>query len=79
MSKLSNETVPALEFAAATGMLSTQIVDNSWHTIRGDKSLANGGQEMTLPEALHYEREKVPGVARTWLNGSGRLATNLKR
>ena len=58
---LANQAVPAADLELATEQLARQIVDNSWHTIRGDKRLANGGQEMTLPEALHYERENSPG------------------
>ncbi len=58
---LASKAVPAAELRGVTDVLAKQIVANSWHTIRADKSLVNGGHEMALADALEYERENSPG------------------
>jgi len=59
---LANLCVPDAELASATASLAASIVANSWHTVRSDKMLVNGGLELTLPEALAFERRSSPGA-----------------
>lgn len=58
---LANRCVPAAELAAVTRTLAEQIVENSWHTLRGDKMLVDGGEGLGLAEAMVFERDQSPG------------------
>jgi len=41
--------------------LARAMVANSWHTLRADKMLANGGDGLSLEEGLSFERTNSPG------------------
>ena len=41
--------------------LARQIVKNSWHTLKADKSLVNAGLNHHLQEGLEFERHNSPG------------------
>ncbi len=60
---LANKCVPdeALDDAALT--MAASFLENSWHTLRGDKWLINGGLDRTLADGLRFEREESPGTA----------------
>jgi len=58
---LANRCVPEASLADATAELAAAIVANSWHTLRADKMLVDGGQDLGLTEALRYEQEHSPG------------------
>ena len=58
---LANRCVPDSELEEATSALAQQIAANSWHTVRADKMLVDGGSGLPLRKALRYERENSPG------------------
>ncbi|MGE0151658.1 MAG: enoyl-CoA hydratase/isomerase family protein [Reyranellaceae bacterium] len=58
---LANLVVPDAELRARTEALARQIVANSWHTLRADKMLVDGGQNLGLIDALAFERANSPG------------------
>lgn len=58
---LATQCVPDDQLQQAILELTSTIVANSWHTLRGDKMLVNAGQRFSLPEGLRYERENSPG------------------
>ena len=43
--------------------MAASFIGNSWHTLRGDKWLINGGLDRTLADGLRFEREESPGTA----------------
>lgn len=59
---LANYCVPDDQLDARTWQLAQQITQNSWHTLRADKSLILGGQQHHLNAGLQYERENSPGA-----------------
>ncbi len=58
---LANFVVPDAELRHRTTELARQIVVNSWHTLRADKMLVDGGQNLGLIDALQFERDNSPG------------------
>ncbi len=58
---LANECVSDDALVSHTLELAKQITANSWHTLRADKMLVRGGQDLSLSEGLKYERENSPG------------------
>lgn len=58
---LANFVVPDAELRHRTTELARQIVANSWHTLRADKRLVDGGQNLGLIDALQFERDNSPG------------------
>ena len=58
---LANECVPDEELNERTLALAAEIVKNSWHTLRADKSLINAGLNHHLRDGLEYERKNSPG------------------
>ncbi len=58
---LANLVVPEAELRQRTAELAQQIVASSWHTLRADKRLVDGGQNLGLTDALAYERANSPG------------------
>ena len=58
---LANFVVPDAELRARTEALARQIVAASWHTLRADKMLVDGGQNLGLVDALQFERDNSPG------------------
>jgi len=58
---LANLAVPEAELIERTKELARQIVANSWHTLRADKMLVDGGQNRGLQDGLAYERANSPG------------------
>ncbi|MEE2778172.1 MAG: enoyl-CoA hydratase/isomerase family protein [Acidobacteriota bacterium] len=58
---LANECVADDHLDSATRELALAIAANSWHTLRADKMLINGGQSFTLRDALAFERAESPG------------------
>jgi enoyl-CoA hydratase len=58
---LANLVVPDAELHARTEQLARQIVANSWHTLRADKMLVDGSQNLGLTDGLAFERANSPG------------------
>jgi enoyl-CoA hydratase len=58
---LANACVARDELMKATLDMAKAIVACSWHTVRADKMLVDGGQDMGLSDALRFEAEKSPG------------------
>jgi enoyl-CoA hydratase len=58
---LANLVVPNAELHARTEQLARQIVANSWHTLRADKMLVDGSQNLGLTDGLAFERANSPG------------------
>lgn len=59
---LANECVPDDELKNRAVELATDIVKNSWHTLRADKALVNAGLNLHLQDGLEYERKNSPGA-----------------
>ena len=59
---LANRAVPEAELMEATIGMARSFLENSWHTLRMDKQLINGGLERPLGEGLAWEREVSPGA-----------------
>lgn len=59
---LANCCVPDEELMDRTLELAKEVVQNSWHTLRADKSLILGGQQQHLDDGLQYERDNSPGA-----------------
>ena len=59
---LANTCVPDAELEETVKAIAASIVANSWHTVRADKQLVNEGQQLSLSEALAYERRTSPGA-----------------
>jgi enoyl-CoA hydratase len=58
---LANFVVPDAELRARTEQLARQIVANSWHTLRADKMLVDGSQNLGLTDGMAFERANSPG------------------
>jgi len=58
---LANFVVPDAELRHRVTELARQIVANSWHTLRADKRLVDGGQNLGLIDGLQFERDNSPG------------------
>ena len=58
---LANDCVPDDELVERTKALAAEIVKNSWHTLRADKMLVNGGMNHHLGDGLLFEIENSPG------------------
>ena len=59
---LANYCVPDKELEERTLDLARDIVKNSWHTLKADKSLVNAGLNLHLKDGLDYERNNSPGA-----------------
>jgi len=59
---LANCCVPDEDLMHRSMELAGEIVQNSWHTLRADKSLILGGQQQHLEGGLQFERENSPGA-----------------
>jgi enoyl-CoA hydratase len=59
---LANYCVPDDELDDRSWQLAHEIIQNSWHTLRADKSLILAGQQHHLNAGLQYERENSPGA-----------------
>ncbi|MGE0624524.1 MAG: enoyl-CoA hydratase/isomerase family protein [Pseudomonadales bacterium] len=59
---LANRCVPEDELMPAAVAMARGFLENSWHTLRADKLLVNGGLDRTLADGLAYERETSPGA-----------------
>lgn len=59
---LANRSVPEDELMAAAVAMARGFLENSWHTLRMDKQLINGGLDRNLKEGLAWEREVSPGA-----------------
>ncbi|MGD8831948.1 MAG: enoyl-CoA hydratase/isomerase family protein [Pseudomonadales bacterium] len=60
---LANRCVPEDELMTAAVTMARGFLANSWHTLRADKLLVNGGQDRTLADGLRFERETSPGAS----------------
>lgn len=58
---LANRCVPEAELMEAATAMARSFLENSWHTLRMDKQLINGGLDRTLGEGIRFERETSPG------------------
>lgn len=59
---LANRCVPDDKLDADTLALAEEIVENSWHTLRADKSLVLAGQNHLLSAGLKHELDNSPGA-----------------
>lgn len=60
---LANRCVPESEVMSTAIAMARGFLENSWHTLRADKLLINGGLDRTLAEGLRFERETSPGAS----------------
>lgn len=58
---LALELVPDEELQAHVTSMARGFLENSWHTLRGDKMLVNQGQNHGHWGALEFERRNSPG------------------
>lgn len=58
---LANRCVPDDQLMAETTAMARGFLENSWHTLRGDKMLVNRGLNFTLADGLAFERANSPG------------------
>jgi len=58
---LANRAVPEEELMPAAIEMARSFLENSWHTLRMDKALINGGLDRPLDQGLAWEREVSPG------------------
>ena len=58
---IANYCVADDELTERTIELAVEILKNSWHTLRADKSLVFEGQQRHLEAGLDYERTNSPG------------------
>ena len=59
---IANYCVADTELEARTEALAADIVKNSWHTLRADKSLVYESQQHHQKDGLQYERTNSPGA-----------------
>ena len=58
---LANRAVAEDELMPAAIEMARSFLENSWHTLRMDKQLINGGLDRPLDQGLAWEREVSPG------------------
>ncbi|MEM7016749.1 MAG: enoyl-CoA hydratase/isomerase family protein [Pseudomonadota bacterium] len=58
---LANKCVAEDHFMETAIAMARSFLENSWHTLRGDKMLVNQGLNYTLAEGLNFERDNSPG------------------
>ncbi|MEM1432750.1 MAG: enoyl-CoA hydratase/isomerase family protein [Pseudomonadota bacterium] len=58
---LANRCVPDEQLESEATAMARGFLDNSWHTLRGDKMLVNQGLNYTLADGLAFERANSPG------------------
>jgi enoyl-CoA hydratase len=58
---LANFVVPDFNLRSRTEEMARQIVANSWHTLRADKMLVQGAENLGLGDGLAFERANSPG------------------
>jgi enoyl-CoA hydratase/carnithine racemase len=73
---LANCCVADTEFLAAATAMARQFLENSWHTLRMDKLLINGGLDRTLQAGLAFERATSPGAGPDTAKRLGGFAKN---
>ena len=54
---------PADAFDQSIAAYAKSIVENSWHAVRGVKTLLRTGEDKSLKDGLAYEIEESPGIA----------------
>ena len=59
---IANYCVADEELEQRTGDLALEIIKNSWHTLRADKSLVFEGQQRHQSDGLQFERINSPGA-----------------
>lgn len=59
---LANTSVAEDELMPTAVSMARSFLANSWHTLRMDKQLINGGLDRSLGEGLAWEREVSPGA-----------------
>jgi len=59
---LANRCVPEDALMDSAIDMARGFLANSWHTLRMDKLLINGGLDRTLADALAFERQTSPGA-----------------
>lgn len=59
---LANRCVPDDDLMPAATAMARAFLENSWFTLRMDKTLVNGGLDRTLRDGLEYERATSPGA-----------------
>lgn len=59
---LANRMVPEDELMPAAIEMARSFLANSWHTLRMDKLLINGGLDHSLSDGLAWERKVSPGA-----------------
>jgi len=59
---LANCCVADEDLVSETLKMAAMIIENSWHTLRHDKQLVRGGQNLGLQAGLAFERETSPGA-----------------
>jgi len=59
---LANRCVPDDQLLPAATAMARSFLENSWFTLRMDKTLVNGGLDRTLRAGLDYERTTSPGA-----------------
>ena len=64
---LANRCVAADALQAEVDGLAAQMVANSWHTLRADKMLVDGGQDRGLTDGIAFEHDASPGRAPDYL------------
>lgn len=60
---LANRCVPEADLLTVAMDMASAIVANSWHTLRADKMLVDGGLDRGLTEGLRFELTESPGRA----------------
>ena len=73
---LANCCVADTEFLATATAMARQFLENSWHTLRMDKLLINGGLDHTLQAGLAFERATSPGAGPDTAERLGGFAKN---
>lgn len=59
---LANRTVSEADLMPAAVEMARSFLENSWHTLRMDKRLINGGLDRSHSEGLAWERDVSPGA-----------------
>lgn len=64
---LANGCVAVDTLQTRVNELAAEMVANSWHTLRADKMLIDGGQDRGLADGIAFERDASPGRAPDYL------------